>query len=522
VNDLPKLPIGQQSFANLRERDLLYIDKTDLVLQLIKNGENYFLGRPRRMGKSLLVSLLQELFEGRRELFEGLAIAQAGYDFKPYPVIRLDFGLVTAESMKLLKSSLCDELRRLAAQHGIDKVHGTVPSRILVNLVTTLAAKEQVVLLIDEYDRPLTSNLDSPEQAKPYLDFLRDFYTTVKALQPYLRFTFITGVSRFARTSLFSGMNHLEDLSVQSEYAALLGVTEEEISRDLLPYVTRIAQARLISEEETRRLMRCWYNGYRFSDASNVPSVYNPHSLFSFLKGGRLINYWFSTGTPSFAIDLIRKQLYPVADFETGVKATDAVLTENFQLNQIDLRALLFQTGYLTISHYDQNTSQYTLKFPNEEVRRSFFESLMVLLLNDASGQAKLRMEDIITGLHAADVVPIIEAVNLLLGQISHHLQRREEAYYHSLIYVMLRTIGLSVDSEKSGCKGRLDMGLRIGNKAYIFEFKRDSSAAEAIQQIREKQYARTYDGEGLAIYLVGININSERCCIDDWTMEQL
>ncbi len=428
MNDLPELPIGQQSFANLRKRGLRYIDKTDLVLQLIKSGESYFLGRPRRMGKSLLVSLLQALFEGRRELFEGLAIAKAGYDFKPYPVIRLDFGGIDTRSPHSFESGLCKELKYIAVKHGLSALEGDSPIEMLLALVRAIAEQEQVVLLIDEYDRPILDNLNSQEKVQPYLDLLKNFYAAVKMLQPYLRFTFITGVSRFARTNIFSGMNHLEDISLLKDYAALLGVTEEEINRELLAYVRKIAEEQQQTEDEVRALMRRWYNGYRFSRQSTAQSVYNPYSLFSFLKQGECTNYWFSTGTPSFAIELIRKQLYPVADFETGVKATDAVLTQNFQLNQIDLRALLFQTGYLTISHYDQNTSQYTLKFPNEEVRRSFFESLMVLLLNDASGQAKLRMEDIITGLHAADVVPIIEAVNLLLGQISHHLQRREEA----------------------------------------------------------------------------------------------
>jgi len=376
---LPKLPIGMQSFQALRERNYLYVDKTALVLRLIEEGECYFLGRPRRMGKSVLLSLLQALFEGRRELFEGLAIAKSDYDFTPYPVIRLDFGMITTESLELFKLNLCEELNDIAIEHGLPKVQGVHPSRMLASLVKALAEKEQVVLLIDEYDRPILNTLSAADKAQIYSDFLKDFYATVKALQPYLRFTFITGVSRFAKTSIFSGMNHLNDLSLDEDYAGLLGVTEEEITGALRPYVKLIAEKQQKAEEEIRELMRLWYNGYRFAGERTAPSVYNPHSLFSFLQKGQFVNYWFSTGTPSFILDLIRKEQYPVVDFEAGERVFDSVLRESFEIDRIDLIALLYQTGYLTIADYDDSTSEYTLRFPNEEVRRSFFHCLSAL-----------------------------------------------------------------------------------------------------------------------------------------------
>jgi len=518
---LPKLPLGQHTFRKLRERGFLYIDKTDLVLQLIEEGDGYFLNRPRRMGKSLLISVLEALFEGRRELFEGLAIADSDYDFKPYPVIRLDFGSIAMQPLELYKSDLCDELRRIAAEHGLPDIKGTIPSRLLINLVTTLAEKEQVVLLIDEYDQPIQHNLETPEQTRPYLDFLKSFYTVVKSLQPYLRFTFVTGVSRFSKTTIFSGMNHLKDLSLRAAYAALLGITEEEITQELLPWVRRIAASQQQSEAEIRELMRCWYNGYRFAGEPTAASVYNPHSLFSFLEEGKLVNYWFSTGTPSFILDLIRQEQYPVVDFEAGVTVFDSELRDSFDADHIDLITLLYQTGYLTISHYDATSDEYTLHFPNEEVRRSFFKCLSPLFFGTSSTQSRITMKDIAHGLRTGDVNPIIAACNLMLGQLSHHLQRRDEAYYHSLAFVMLSIIGFPVEAEKSGCKGRLDMSLRIGNRAYILEFKRDSSAAAAMRQIHEKQYARAYAGKGLQIYLVGINVNSTSCSIDDWIVER-
>ncbi len=430
---LPKLPIGEQSFRTLREDGYLYIDKTETVLRLIQEGRSYFLGRPRRMGKSVLVSLLQALFEGRRELFEGLAIAKSDYDFKPYPVIRLDLGMITTESLELFKLNLCEELNDIAIEHGVPKVQGVHPSRMLASLVKALAEKEQVVLLIDEYDRPILNTLSAADKAQIYSDFLKDFYATVKALQPYLRFTFITGVSRFAKTSIFSGMNHLKDLSLQEKYTTLLGITEEEITRELLPAVRQIAEKRQQTEKDIRELMRLWYNGYRFAGERTAPSVYNPHSLFSFLDEGKFVNYWFSTGTPSFILDLIRKEQYPVVDFETGERVFDSVLRESFEIDRIDLIALLYQTGYLTIADYDDSTSEYTLRFPNEEVRRSFFTCLSELFFGASSTQSRIRMKEIARGLRDGDVEPFVKACNLMLGQLSHHLQRREEAYYHTL-----------------------------------------------------------------------------------------
>ncbi len=374
---LPKLPIGEQSFRTIREDSYLYIDKTALVLQLIQEGRSYFLSRPRRMGKSLLVSLLKELFEGHRELFEGLSIAESGYDFQPYPVIRLDFGLIAARSFELFMSGLCRELRRIASAAGLGELRETTPDEMFAHIVQTLAEKAPVVLLIDEYDMPLLGKLEDPETAQPYIDFLKDFYAAVKALQPYLRFTFITGVSRFSRTSMFSGMNHLKDLSLQIRYAALLGVTEDEITRELLPAVRHIAEKQQKSEEEVRDLMRRWYNGYRFSAEPTAPSVYNPHSPFSFLEEGVLDNYWFETGTPSFAINLIRRETFPVEDIEKGLQVPSSILKESVQCGHISMTALLFQTGYLTIRSYDPDSREYTLHFPNEEVRYSFFQCLM-------------------------------------------------------------------------------------------------------------------------------------------------
>jgi len=524
VNDdlrLPVLPIGQQSFRDLRENGYLYLDKTDLVLRLVQEGTSYFLARPRRMGKSLLVSLLQELFEGRQELFHGLAIAESDYDFKPFPVVRLDFGSIDTRSIDSFESDLCEELRSIAAKKGLGEIQGTNPSRILVNLIRTIAESERVALLIDEYDSPILKNIAIPEKAERYLDLLGEFYTTVKSLQPYLRFTFVTGVCRATTTTTFSGMNHLKDLSLRKDCATLLGVTEEEITHELLPFVKNIAEQRQTTEDAVRDLMRRWYNGYRFSGEPGALSVYNPHSLFCYLEEGMLENHWFETGTPSFAIDLIRQRKYPITNFETGVKVSRSVLKENFQLGSIDLVALLFQTGYLTIDHYDKSSRKYTLRFPNEEVRNSFFQCLLEVFFNATSAEAQQRIQEIEEGLRAGDVEPIVESCNLLLGRLSHHIQKKEEAFYHALIHTLLYTIGFSVESEKSGCKGRLDMGLHLGKKAYIFEFKRDSSAKAAIQQIHEKQYARAYEGEGLEIYLVGINVDSHACKIDDWAVEK-
>lgn len=373
---MTKFPIGIQNFARIRNEGFLYIDKTRDIYRMVTQGAAYFLSRPRRFGKSLLVSTLEALFLGKRELFSGLWIDSADYTWREYPVIRMDISKTVSSSPDALATSLQEIIKVNAEKYGITGIERPFPSLSLSALVTELSKKGPVVILIDEYDKPLVHHFDNMETVAKNRDILRDFYTMIKALDEHLHFVFVTGVSKFSKVSLFSGMNNLLDISLNLVYSTMLGLTEEELRRDLTEELQSVSKSRNRDEETNFKEMKQWYNGYLFSQSADSSRVYNPLSVFQFLQNARLDNYWFTTATPTFAIELIKKQKYPIPDLEQGTIVGKEIETDH-EVDMIDLPTLLFQTGYLTIDRYDENSWTYLLKFPNEEVRRSFLEQLL-------------------------------------------------------------------------------------------------------------------------------------------------
>lgn len=368
-------PIGIQSFSELIKDGFVYIDKTELIYQMVQTGRTCFLSRPRRFGKSLLVSTLEALFKSEKELFKGLWIASSDYDWITYPVISLDFSMLVTDSYEALVRTLQDQLQDVANRYGIGEIRKETPSETLVVLVHRLSVIGRVVILIDEYDKPILDRLSQKALVEQYRDLFKSFYGHIKGLGKYLRFTLLTGVTKFTQVSLFSGMNNLEDLSFNPDYASLLGITEEEIENYFTSEINEIARESEQKSEDIRQKIRNWYNGYRFSGVSRAHTVYNPLSLMNYFKSHRLANYWFATGTPTFAYRLIREQNYELSDFESEIVIGHSI-EMNHEPDSLDLMTLLYQTGYLTIKNYEERTQRYTLQFPNEEVRRSFFEHL--------------------------------------------------------------------------------------------------------------------------------------------------
>lgn len=362
-------PIGIQYFPTVISRGFVYIDKTDLLYKMIMSGGVNFLSRPRRFGKSLLVSTLESIFKGEKDLFKNLWIHSSDYEWKTYPVIMLDFSILISDSYTALIRTLQNQLEKVAQSYQINSVIRETPSETLIELVTELAKQGEVVILIDEYDKPILDQLTQPELLMQIRNLFKVFYATLKALGKHLRFTFLTGVTKFTQVSLFSGMNNPEDLSFNPEYATLLGFTEAELDK----YFSE----ELGSLRESRELIREWYNGYRFSSNAETTTVYNPISMMNYLKSGRMANYWFGTATPTFAYQLIRQQNYQIPDFQKGILVGDSI-EMNHDQDTLDLMTLLYQTGYLTIKDYDNQTRRYLLDFPNIEVRRSFFEHLFL------------------------------------------------------------------------------------------------------------------------------------------------
>lgn len=368
---------GTHDFVEIRKKGYFYVDKTELIYRLIRSSPSVFLSRPRRFGKSLLVSTLRAIFSGNRELFQGLWIDSSDYSWEPYPIIFLDFSRLKSDSLEKLTISLEDQLQEIANTYALGEVRRGDPALTFNQLINAFPKGSKVILLVDEYDKPLLDVIGNHTLIEQFKELFKSFFTFVKSLGEHIPFSFFTGVTKFAQVSLFSGMNNPKDISLFSDYATLLGITDDEIDRYFGKRIEEIAASRNSSVEQLRLEMKTWYNGYRFSRNPAVASVYNPFSLFNFLESASLDNYWFATGTPTFAYKLIKERKLPIANFEKEIIIGDR-LGRVQNIESIDLPTLLYQSGYLTIQEYNEKFEEYILRFPNREVQKSFFEDLFI------------------------------------------------------------------------------------------------------------------------------------------------
>jgi len=513
-----KLPIGIQDFEKIILGEYTYIDKTEFIYRLITEANPYFLSRPRRFGKSLLISTFAALFSGKRHLFKQLWIDQSDWDWVEYPIIRLDMSTINNNTPEMLEGALIAELNKIAALHHFSLV-GVTSSDYLSSLIDNFAAFQKVVVLVDEYDKPILDRLNDERIAIQNRDILRRFYAMLKARDADLKFVFLTGVTRFSKVSVFSGLNNLKDISLHHDYSTLLGLTDQEIIQYFTADLEVIAKDREESLAEVRAKLKEWYNGYCFSQRQDAERVYNPLSVMSFLDTSRFNNYWFTTATPTFALQLIKENDYPVADFETGVIIGDTI-DESYETDQMDLATLLYQTGYLTIGHYDETARRYFLKYPNEEVRRSFTNHLLRELTALPPSRIEPQMYRIEKALENEDFKAFFEEFNILLSSIPYALQIAKEAYYHSLLYAILRCLNFEVASEVMTSRGRIDMIFSSQDNIFVFEFKIDSTAMSAIKQIKECKYYQKFIEPTRKIFLIGANFDSEKKVISDWALE--
>ena len=519
---MEKLPLGIQHFPNLRNEGYAYVDKTHLLYRLIEEKPGCFLARPRRFGKSLLVSTLEALFQGKRELFSGLWIATSDYQWQQYPVIRLDLSAAVADNSTTLAISLQDALKAVAARYDIEGIEREFPVLTFSALVEKLFHKiGPVVVLVDEYDHPLVQHIDNPKLAEENRKFLRGFYANMKAQEQYLRFVFVTGVSQFTKVSLFSGLNNLQMLSFREEYADLLGLTEAEIKTYFASNIRHVAEQRGETEDEVLSLLKTWYNGYLYARSSSAPRVYNPISVFSFLKTAQLDNYWFSTATPTLAIALAKQRHFPLLDLEQDVIAGKE-LEEAHDIGVIDMPVLLYQTGYLTIRTYDEKTQTYLLNFPNEEVRRSFFDHLLRVFFNSTPSDIQGTFFNLSNYLRKNDVSKFFDIFNTFLDSIPSQIHKDAEGYYHSLLYLFLKTLGFKVEAEVSTSQGRIDMVLKTEADIFVFEFKINKTAQEALEQILSKGYHTQFKMDKRPITLIGANFDTSLRKLNDWKSQKI
>lgn len=514
---LPKLPIGIQSFIRLREDGYLYVDKTQHIHDLMDAGPFLFLARPRRFGKSLLITTLREIFQGNQALFQGLWIADQ-IDWQPRPVILINFNALNYRD-KSLAQALAEHMDELARGHELTLTATDYKGKFR-ELIERLSGRGEVVLLVDEYDKPITDLLENDEKVQAHIDILKNFYAVLKGPEAdHLHFTLLTGVSKYGKISIFSDLNNLLDITLDARFATLLGYTQEELENYFAGYLDQLTVRYKSSRAALLEQIKFWYNGYSWDGERRL---YVPFSTMTFLTQQTFDNHWFATATPTFLIKLLHRQQIPAYMLEEIT--ADNKLLDSADVNRINAYALLFQTGYLTIKRIDSSPAGrvYELGYPNYEVAQAFQYHLLADYL---ATEHDLTSATLLTNLRKAlgtqNVAGFIAILQAVFATIPHHLFLPQEAYYHSIVYLILNLLGFHVYAERLTNLGRMDAVLETPDTVYILEFKMTTAEA-AIQQIRTKRYAQSYQGHGKTIILLGIAFDPEKRNIADWATERV
>lgn len=501
-NKRKQLPIGIQTFREIREDGHYYVDKTQLALNLAKDGKHYFLSRPRRFGKSLFIDTLKELFIGSKSLFTGLAAEQQWDWSVQYPVLTFSFSGNNYDQPGQLELDIIEQLNALDKKHQHQPQNQTCPGRFR-ELIQHLEQQhgQRVVVLIDEYDKPIMDALNAPDVAKANRNFLRSFYSTIKDNDAYVKFSFLTGVSKFSKVSIFSGLNNLYDLSLDPEYATVCGYTDHDLD------TVFVAELEGLDREK----IKAWYNGYNWRGEG----VYNPFDILQLFKRREFSNYWFETGTPTFLVDFLVKRRVPTLKLDNVISS--ASILSSFDIENLKTESLLFQTGYLTIKHRQQAGGQvfYTLGYPNQEVYQSLNENLLSVLTNSPEQEQQtlqlhqLLMDNNFNGLK--DLFHRFFATIPYQWYTNNTIQQYE-GYYASVFYSYFAALGLHVTVEDSTNLGRIDMTLQFNQQVYIFEFKVVELVPEgkALQQIKDRAYADKYRADGQPVHLVGVEFSRD------------
>lgn len=515
-----KLPIGIQSIQKiLGNGEYVYVDKTSFIQKLIDEGiPHYFMSRPRRFGKSLFINTLEEIFQGNKELFKGLDIYKSDYDWKEYPVLHFDFAQIASNSSEEFQIGLQMELKRMGGAYGIS-IEGPSMQFQLKVLVQELSKKNQVVILVDEYDSSIINNLKNIEIAEKNRDLLKAFFGTLKSLDRYLKFTFVTGVSKFSQVSLFSGPNNLIDITMDPRYANMMGYTEEEIKINFQDHILEILKKRTKKEspdlEAVIKEIRTWYNGYRFSEKEF--SVYNPYSTLLYLNTGKAEGYWYSSGTPSFLIDEAKKHPQSVVPL-SGVSALKSTLSDISKLDRIYLPALMFQTGYLTIQDYNSEENSYDLNFPNREVQQAFFNSLLQEFTEIDPLEVTRSAKEIQQDLSQLDLHAFISKINTHFAKMPYYIfQHAKEGFYQAVFFTFLETSGIKTTSEIATNIGRIDLMTETSDTICIFELKVDKTADIALHQADMKKYKERFSNQNKNTLILGVSFSSKLRNINDW-----
>ena len=515
------LPIGIQDFRDLREKDMVYVDKTEHIHRLITEGSYYFFSRPRRFGKSLTVSTLKEIFSGSKELFKGLWIENNWDWSKTSPVIHISFARMDYQLMGL-DNAIKDSLNKIAESYNIQLSTNSYKYQFEELIEKLDAQYGKVVLLIDEYDKPIIDYLENHviDKAKEHQRIMKTFYSVLKDAGSHLRLVFITGVSKFSKVSIFSDLNHLNDITIDGRFVNLVGYTQNELETNFQSYIDEIVINLNTPKPELLDLMRKWYNGFSWD---GVNKVYNPFGTLNFLQKQAFQNFWFSTGTPTFLAELMKKQV----NFEFENLKIDSALLDKYDLDNLELSPLLFQTGYLTVKEKDVMTGDMVLDYPNKEVRESMYRFVLdYLTRTPPESSTGMTVKDLAKAFHSNDLDKVKIILDTLFADLSYNLYepdpRRSERFYHSVIHLMFKYLGVHVQSEVHTSHGRADSVVQTATHVYVFEFKYNKSGKTAFDQIIKKGYADTYRASGKNIIGIGVNFSEKKKAITGWVVKDL
>ena len=510
-------PIGIQSFSGIRNNGYVYVDKTAALYKLASTGKYYFLSRPRRFGKSLLVSTMEAYFSGKKDLFKGLAIESLEKDWTEYPVLHFDFSGKSYSKQDSLSDILNIHLDQMEKQYEVDVVSEACDSR-LKGIIEAAYKKtgRKAVILIDEYDKPIIDNLTRPELRESFRETLEGFYGTLKTKDDFIRFGFLTGVTKIGKMSVFSGLNNLNDISMDDCYSDICGISETELQEYFDESIQSLALKYGITKDECYRRLARMYDGYHFCE--NSIGVYNPFSLLNTFNKMKFGEYWFETGTPSFLVQYLKDGNYNLANMSRA-NVSKSRLTGINCANPEPI-ALMYQSGYLTIKNYDQEFQTYCLDYPNKEVETGFLESLSQLF-TPSLNEGIFSVSRFVIALRNGDTEEFMNLFTAFLSDNSYQIQGELELYFQNTMSIMFKMMGLYVKTEYNTSNGRIDIVIETDKFVYIIELKRDQSPDDALQQIEAKGYAKPFLASGKQIIKLGINFSSATRTVDGWKMAQ-
>ena len=521
MNKSRYLPIGIQTFEKIRVDNAVYVDKTQFIEELTRYKCPYFLSRPRRFGKSLFLSTLRSYFEGRKDLFEGLAISKTETEWKKYPVFYFDFNVGDFTTEENFRSSLGLKLDSYEKIYGVRNPNAESPADRFSNLLQQAHEQTglQAVVLVDEYDKPLLNAIDDPALVDTFRKILKSFYGVLKGEDAHLQFIFITGVTRFDKVSIFSDLNNLRDISLSETYSAICGISQEELEENFVPEIENMAEKNGYTKEECIAELKKNYDGYHFSQDVQT-DIYNPFSLLNAFSDLNFGSYWFATGTPTFLTKMMLDSDFDYKSLEEGVEVSLRTL-ENYRLTSSEPLPMLYQTGYVTIKSYDKEFRSFFLGVPNEEVKFGLYERLLPLYAGYTHNSDNIQVLNFIRELRAGKVEEFMERINNIFAAAPKQTnQKQYELNCQAFIWLIFKLMGEFVLCEVQNGKGRSDAVVWQKDAIYIFEFKMDGTAQEAMEQINSKDYPIAYKNDGRKIVKVGVNYSSTEKQLTEWVIE--